>query len=137
MELSIAEKYNCSHQLATLIPPVTLAVIEQACEELKSMGYTTANRYDGEAAQALSAALGETSDNYLMLPEITVFLPNARFVPPDPDTSFTIRIKTFTDNKGVERIRDVVLLYQNKGLSETVTKVADVLLKSLDTIFPP
>ena len=137
MDLSIAEKYNCSHQFAILTPPVTLAVIEQACEELESMGYTTANRYDGEAAQALSAALGETSDNYLMIPEITVFLPNARLIPPDPDTSFIIRMKTFTDNTGVERIRDVVISYENEELSETVKQVADVLLKSLDTVFPP
>lgn len=105
-----------------------LDTIEKIASELESSGYKVAFVHTGSAKQAINAAL---SNDRNTLPAITIFLPNARLVPPEPATSLIIDWETSMDAQGEKMVEDIRVTYDNPELETIADEIAEQIFIAL------
>lgn len=93
--------------------------------ELEEAGYLLSHKFTGEANEALSASLSE--DDGSQIPEIYVFLPDARLIPPDPESSLIIDINWYTKKDKVKMVTDIFIRYDSRALTEHAQFIADTI----------
>lgn len=120
MEISVKEMVPVPEMVELIMQEDIIAIMKNICAELDSEGYQTAFKHSGDATNAILSALNPEASS--MVPEIFVFMPNAKLFPRDPNTSLQIILEI--DKEAVGMLNDVIISFSNEGLMDTAKYIS-------------
>jgi len=125
MKINLKNRCKAFSEMKEMLWQSLDIILLVAQSELEEAGYTVSHKFTGQANDALTAALNP--DDGSLVPEIYIFLPDARLVPPDPNSTLLIDIKRYTNQENVKMVSDVFIHFQNENLQKHAEFVADII----------